>query len=707
MEHRKEDPKYKYGEQMRPDRQRKPDSLEQRSEEVRKLIEKPLPPPKPRQELTKEDYIASMMKPSHQEKYPSKYQEKPPHNSAVLGRNPGHEFAKSVPKPLNPPGHPQTLQHPQKDQKNGSVEEKRVKTEEMPQKHKSLFSPEKTPRETINRPKPKQKTPPLMQKNIKPERIPEGAGPLDFPGGFSTSPQTLQPPRRVKMEDEGLRVKMEDPGGYDLMNMFGKLPEPHQSLREPVSTNGRGASELKCQDVRFDDVFDKHIMGNGMDSLGATMKTDLDQLILDRLDGGNLKTEYLSPMKSAQGISALLQEPLAPMPSLLSHSTDSGHGSQPLSQLSQPINQESLQSSQPIKEDYLSTVDISVLSAPAQALPEVVVTAPVDKKIEKSEKTEKSEHRKSEKKKKKEKHKHKDKDKSKDKHKEHKHKHKEKDKDKKERNKGDEQTTEPIKITIPKDKLNLTGDTSTERKSPTGKLTLKIPKERLKPETMMQTVQTVQTVAKDVQGSLKIKISRTSGTGVEFPESRKRERERESGEGGPVSKKSANQGLGQVKTTERQNGRHYGSTSNKVRGGLRGGGRGFNRGGVSGFAGRDGYFANSMERIEGEGFRGGRGGRGGPAGFQGRTGQEFYYPYPPPNMYTGGFFCDPAVFYQQFQQGYHMYPQGNVFMTADGVLDTSVPPPCLPAVAPREELPPLPAEPPPHSVPPPPPPPPE
>lgn len=71
-EHRKDDQK-PYSEyrdmSSRVDRQRKPDSLEQRSEEVRKLIEKPIPPPKSRQEITKDDYIAHMLKQSHHSKH--------------------------------------------------------------------------------------------------------------------------------------------------------------------------------------------------------------------------------------------------------------------------------------------------------------------------------------------------------------------------------------------------------------------------------------------------------------------------------------------------------------------------------------------------------------------------------------------------------------------------------------------------------------
>ncbi|XP_011301584.1 cyclin-T [Fopius arisanus] len=544
LEHRKDDPKnYKYDTQIR---QRKPDSLEQRSEEVRKLIEKPLPPPKPRQELTKEDYIATMMKQPH---HPPKYQEKPApmHNT---GRNVlPHDFHKTpgVPKPpVNPPGHLQVLQ---KDQKNGSIDESRldkrvkIEPEQVIPKHKSLFSPEKVPRENITRPKlPKQKTPPMVQvKAIKQERMLEMPEDFDLPGTF--------PSPTLSFEAMSERLKLEDLATFD-MKMFGKLPEPLQALREPGSTNGRGIPDIKQEIKPFDT---DHILTSQLD-LGT--KTDLDQLILDRLDSGPLKTEYLSPMKSAQGISALLQEPLAPMPSLL-QSSDSGNFSQPSSQMTQ----QSIQNQEPepvIKEEiYQSTVDISALSGPGQTLPEVVVP-------QNSQQPErKSEHHKSEKKKKKDKHKHKDKDKSKDKHK---HKHKEKDKEKKDKEKMqkvEENSTVPIKITIPKDKLNLSSDNTTcqEKKSPSAtKLTLKIPKERIiKQET------TVQTVAKDVQGSLKIKI-RTSGAGMEFPESRKRERERDPAECAPASKKSASGGqgpAGQQRSTERQNGRHYGSTSNK------------------------------------------------------------------------------------------------------------------------------------------------
>lgn len=366
------------------------------------------------------------------------------------------------------------------------------------------------------------------------------------------------------------------------------------------------------------------------------------------------RLEY-SPMKSAQSISALLQEPLAPMPSLLQgmHSQMQPHQqTHQEQQLSQQLPQQ-LQQQQPVHHlladhqlptmmtqtlsasavsdnvpSIASTVDMSALSCvplthqpqTAELASQISLSVSMLPAIPPAEEK-RSEHHKSEKKKKEKKHKHKDKDKNREKHK-HKHKDKDKEKDKERHRERDKEKVEetpataaPIKITIPKDKLNLSTETSPtvaatttgivaslpdKSKSPQGTgLKIKIPKERLKGPDNNSVAQPV------VQGPLKIKIrtdhgiSRSSATpatilspaGIVLPlgesssESSGRKRERNeltmdgaatTSSGGhlpPTKKQISVSGYGQGhRPGERQNGRHYSSGSNnKVRGGGRGG----------------------------------------------------------------------------------------------------------------------------------------
>lgn len=171
------------------------------------------------------------------------------------------------------------------------------------------------------------------------------------------------------------------------------------------------------------------------------------------------KPYNVSPLKSAQTISALLQEPLAPIPSLIPKP--------PLPAVPQKAAPEEPQQQQQPVPAAMSNV-------------EVTSNGNSNSKPEKSSKTE-------QKKKKKEKHKHRDRDKSSSKEK-HKHKHKDRDKDKSKsrssqhshRNTQEKPTSQssefptPIKITISKDKLVDVPD------SAGNSLKIKIPKERLK-----------------------------------------------------------------------------------------------------------------------------------------------------------------------------------------------------------------------------------
>lgn len=610
----------KYPESSR-DRQRKSDTLEQRCEEVRKLIEKPLLFPKPALDV---QHAANIQKQSYHGKYsqPDKPQGS---TSAFIGdmkpiamsqnafsqeKSPT-TLASSLPqisqksissKPTinqhSAYGVPQTL----KDSiKNGNSQsscltplnniddpkaEKRPRHDELIEqqqnllqtpttKHKSLFSPEKvqTSRESHSqRPKSKQKTPPSAVKVPK-ERAPETLTGLNLVSPFASPPglqQTDSMPMKRSASDASmishkrhrttsssenesqLKIKMEDTSSLEAMKMLGRVPELIQPIRDNPSSNGRStsvASDLQPPELikpfEPEPVIPRfgNIVTNGLDTGVETQQKPVQM-------------EYLSPMKSAQSISALLQEPLAPLPSLLQGvqqfsqiTPQQAHQEQvvqqeqqqqpqqlpqqqqaqmPLQVQSQTLqhqHQHSQQHQQPVtshssllpdsqlavqtqcmtlpssvnETSVVSTVDISVLSAPVQnntdGVAQTVPTTsqPIVPTVAEEKKTE---HHKSEKKKKKEKHKHKDKDKTKEKHK-HKHKDKDKDKDKERHRDKDKEKNEdtlpaaPIKITIPKEKLNLSGETAVtsggtivipeKNKSPQGTgLKLKILKDRLK-----------------------------------------------------------------------------------------------------------------------------------------------------------------------------------------------------------------------------------
>ncbi|CAG5092073.1 Similar to CCNT1: Cyclin-T1 (Equus caballus) [Cotesia congregata] len=581
IDHRKEEQKNsqypnppKYPEHIRSNDRlsRKLPELEQRSEEVRKLIEKPLPIPKPRAEIQKEEYIANMLKQSHN---PNKYNQdsKLIHNSNRIFP---HDLSKSQNlikshhqgQQLMHQGQQHQMSQIFKDKNGiqnpnlGIIDEKidKRKHEELTQvpiiKHKSLFSPDKiTP--DINQRKSRQKTPPVLIKSIKQEE--------DLNTQlFSMSPE-LSLNLNIKKENQEQKIKSED--------NLDKKRLPILSSGQPDSKEG-----LKLP------TFETELMFNGLDIKPFKTETDL------------------SPMKSAQGISALLQEPLAPMPSLLQTlSSDEGifsqsgplESSQNLQELpavtaSVPTGQKPLGSTQPnisqvSEEPFVSTVDISAFAAAP-----VISSVPIVQPAAQEAAVKKQEHHKSEKKKKKEKHKHKDKDKdkSKDKHK-HKHKdkdkHRDKDKDKEGKDKKDGAekrdkheeavTAAPIKITIPKDKLNLVDTPDSKKKSPSAGIKIKIPKERLKNKELPTAGH---------QGPLKIKI-RTNTAASGQPEGYNvdnRKREREDSGGQPPAKKFQHVQGGQTGQTnagqtgqpnqgqrgsDRQNGRHY-TSNNKVRG---------------------------------------------------------------------------------------------------------------------------------------------
>lgn len=887
--YRGEDPRLKsakYADMNRIENQRrKAETLEQRCEEVRKLIEKPLPPPK----QADIPYLinAQQKQQAHHAKYNQQQQEK---GSSFTGDMKHVTTASQnvLPQGTSPSASSSQKTVPVKTQmysqhtaqgvsqilkdtiKNGNSQsclstlnnvddtklEKRSRStahEEFadrnsvdvqqgnlhtpPGKHRSLFSPEPpiVSRDLQGaRLKLKQKTPPSAASKIKERVSPFASSPtlqdsltLKRPPNDGVVPthkrtrassigENEQPVKMIKQE-----IKTEDTTSLEAMKMLGRVPDLIQPIRDnPSSSNSRNSSassiinDLKPPELikpfesdqpRFNMMSQHKVpsmnvnaLTNGMD-LNVVVKQELPEHRVKREplehyikkepsghkapepthSQPQIKLEYTSPIKSAQSISALLQETLAPMPSLLQGLQQSTQVHQ--EQLQHQQQQHQLQSIQhslmdhqlPVTTQCLSiasdnftpiasTVDISVLSdnvsmtlpsnmmeLTAPAVSTITAVPPVEEK--------RSEHHKSEKKKKKEKHKHKDKEKSKEKHK---HKHKDKDKEKHREKKDKEKSEEtlaaaPIKITIPKDKLNLSTEASStvvgggpgsldKNISPqnTG-LKIKIPKERLKGTDSVPSSSPAQPPM--LQGPLKIKIrtdgisrssaaappplltssssNGSSGSLHMFSElsanettNRKRERAEMIGDssgssGLPLTKKQALMipaagGYGQShRPGERQNGRHYNSGSNnKVRGrGVRQhhGGRGPPP--HHAVAGQRGNAGGHYQReIYGNG-RGNRGHqhylshqshhppavRGDVGGYARGTGHadqgtdSYFYANYPASMFStpAGYMYDPAYqqYYQQFQQSqYPMYPAGgNLIMTPDGTINTSVPPPSL------------------------------
>lgn len=837
---------------------RKPDTLEQRSEEVRKLIDKPLPPPpKP----TDVPYMMGATK--HHIKY-NQSAEKLQGGAVSLPTDAKHAMSASQDKsPSNTPAASVSSQalkttstktaHSQhmaygvsqilKDTiKNGggnsqsclptlsSVDEvkpeKRSRMHDVyekssvdaqhslpssqqhtpPSRHRSLFSPEtpiavKIEPHTQQRPKSKQKVPSSAVRALKYERAASFASPPVaqqdpskrlFSDGVPTSHNRSRATSNVSAENEQpVKVKTEEgASNLEAMRMLGRVPELIQPIRDAPPNSGRNtssSSSIASADVKLEPKpFDSDAMmsrfnpamtqqktvssmnvqtlTNGLDSSIVVKQEPLEQHVKREQPHRvpqpvTVKSEHpqsqqcsrfeYSPMKSAQSISAMLQEPLAPMPSLLQGMQQQQHGGQ-ISQHQQQMHVEQFQqpSAQHLVTDHqlpiaagptlssstssdnasslVSTVDMSALSCsvPMQVhqptnveLAPVSLPVPAPTAIPTTEEKKSESHHKSEKKKKEKKHKHKDKDKSREKHK-----HKHKDKAREKRVKDNREKTEetptmaaPIKITIPKDKLNLsteasptvaaaTGDKTTllvdKNKSPqsTG-LKIKIPKERLKGADNNSPAQPAV-----VQGPLKIKIrtdlgisrsSTSSPSGSHLPAvestnetSRKRERSETVESAGnissmPPAKKpppipAAAYGQGH-RPGERQNGRHYSSGSNtKVRGGGRGG-RQYNVRGpppaplaaapyIAGQRDADGYY-------HGDGYGSSRGRNLAPypshhqsypargdIGYarvgQTRAVDRYFYNYPS-HMYSNRYMYESSnnSFYQSYPQGSQHQPQ--------------------------------------------------
>ncbi|XP_043280252.1 platelet binding protein GspB isoform X2 [Venturia canescens] len=186
----------------------------------------------------------------------------------------------------------------------------------------------------------------------------------------------------IKMEPS-IKIEMEDNrDSYESMKMLGRVPEMLQPIREDLApSNGRGGihgantapspivNDLKMPELikPFEpEVAVRHTsLTNGLDSNVLNKREDVSR---DSADSDFCSTQltrssqdYLSPIKSAQSISALLQEPLAPMPSLLQGIDDYTNSQQQTSsQTSQTHSESTLSSSQrsyqyPESQDTITT----------------------------------------------------------------------------------------------------------------------------------------------------------------------------------------------------------------------------------------------------------------------------------------------------------------------------------------------------------------
>lgn len=828
-EHRKEDSQKLYGkyntsDTARIERQRKqPDILEQRSEEVRKLIEKPIMLPlvaqKTRQEIQKEEYAASMVKQSHhhakygQEKLQGNpvvvlNQMKPPFGTrekSPANANATQQMMAKANKPMQagPYSHHATAQVSKDGVRNGNTApvttpmtvnlddiktEKKPKLEELERtatpysatppgaKHRSLFSPEKTiaaPRESSHpqRAKLKQKMDSAMR-SVKQEPIGVKL-PTELMSHFTSPTTAVNHPQMEHTQsfkrsvnetatssshkrhrassicepEQTPRIK-EEPGGIEAMKMIGRVPDLIQPIRDnPTSSNGKNSSV--ANDLKPPELikpFEPEPLGAPAPAQSAIQQPLSNGYDLSRInpaqenqDGRYAQptvgehTEYLSPLKSARGISALLQEnTIPPLPSILQ---------QQQQQLGQGDNTVDRIGEAPVGAS--ATVQTATLTTTT-----TTVTTVTEEK--------RSEHHKSEKKKKKDKHKHKDKDKGKEERK-HKHKHKDREKDRHHRDKesrggggddgstipnsgGGNAATIPIKITIPKDKINLGagGDaTSTHTPSEGSSLKIKIPKERLKGGDNNPS-------EAQIHAPLKMKIRTGAGIGNNM-EARKRERDADVSPtilgGGPPPLKKHTQPPAAGGTTgnyihrtsvtgeRQQNGRHYpgGSTgNNKVRGGGRGGRQFPARGNYSYFgrghnAQYNRHVAHNPYMIRAE-YPHLNSSLSSPSSAPFNTASPSFYfsgyqnPHNNNQIYNHpGFHIpyDPCIYMQQYHQTYQLYQHhnsGNIIVTPEGTsIDTSVPPPFVNVD--RNDgsngtvPPPLPTGPPPESSPPPPPPP--
>lgn len=887
---------------------RKPDNMEQRSEEMRKIMEKPAPPPKPRAEVIQEERASMMLKQSH---YPSaKYghqPEKPPPsvNPALamseskmlnIGRtaltndkSPNAPVSASQIPPHKPLTNPAKATNQMPLVKNNGTSsslglmnnmvDKRQNSPVPPipaaplAKHRSLFSPEKTlapakesshsnqrmkqkPKSSAALPKDqdlsftnsnsqpvttdsmlnKQRLSNNMpsnlsqknrnahnletnfdqlqhhQQNVDHRRFIPNVGSQEIQGfGGSSLPDLSQATRDNSINNKGMITnstnELKSTGINKPLNSFDQMTmannqqqkQQHHSLSNGFDTNTKreySTIDTSIFDIKPDINLPDEILSTDMptdfDFLKSESQVDDFLSFTDTIVKSEQRNEFdlkvkpenFSPMKSAQGISALLQEPLAPMTSLLQNIPG-------YEQQQRPSNKQDHTSMQSYNEvsagpSFPSTVDMSAL-APSNCneitLPVTTaasVTAPIvltSNDLSAASDEKKSEHRsKSEKKKKKEKHKNKDKEKEKDKTKEkHKNKHKDKDRSKEKHrdksNREKDKTEEsggssgyassgvsvPIKITIAKDKLNLSSETAALPSSL--KIKLPIPKDRFKSnEVSSHPAVPTQTPLVTPQAPLKLKIrtdalARGAGADLQQDHSRKRERS-DFIDGSPVeappAKKHQQSQLQQFqqlqlqqqqqhqqqqqRPNERQNGRHnlYNpGSNNKVRGGGRGAGPRLPPYQYQQYAlGQPNYRGYHHQQQHQS-----------PPQFLRRPRPPIpprpplhhphnpYFPnYPSAAMqnpvfsvgYPGNVF--DSMYYQYHQQPqFPMYPTGNMSQ-----IDTSVPPPSLQGLAPQvlgqnsekenanfvgdadvsqPPPPPLPSGPPPDSTPPPPPPP--
>ncbi|KAK5648943.1 hypothetical protein RI129_003835 [Pyrocoelia pectoralis] len=287
------------------------------------------------------------------------------------------------------------------------------------------------------------------------------------------------------------------------------------------------------------------------------------------------------------------------------------------------------------------------------------------------EPTKEKEHHREHKKSKKEKHKHKDKDKDrnrdeKEKKKKHKDKDKEKSKHKHEKHQPESETNsaQPIKITIPKDKIH-----PPENAPPNFNLKIKIPKDRIKTDTINEST------AASVGGSLKIKISKDVISSFSNNDNNSRKRGRDSpSNGAPPSKISKSNHNRPIDTKSAKNSYNKVSNSN-----------------VSELP------IHNVQQPVYNGLN--------HMAHPSYTNQNYFYNYPPPNMQMSMMPPHnmtvhpppppppPYMFQQYYAPPGYMYPSTDMY--AQPQVGTTVT---------NDTLPPLPQDPPPPNKPPPPPP---
>ncbi|XP_063217677.1 cyclin-T isoform X1 [Bacillus rossius redtenbacheri] len=398
--------------------------------------------------------------------------------------------------------------------------------------HKGHSTPEKPPHSVRESPYPqrsaksKQRTPPSSVR--RPPLLETPTIPPVSSGGGLTSPFGSPPPPLPTT-----------PGKPSAAN------NPSASLRTTRHRSSSSSSEPELIPVvtKLDDIAGyENIIHETKIKLPGRVP-DIIQPIRDRkkdesVHGTNSKTTL------ATSVAKELKPPdlIRPFPSQV-EAPENQHGDVgPVTFSPSPLDFEvpdvSSKQSVDLNASLESVIDVTSITEPLPTLPLVDESALGATQVGSASPSKKSSdhHHRSDKKKKKEKHKHKEKDKSRDKDdkdRKHKHKHKDKDRNKTDRSVDVMPAAEPIKITIPKDKLVNMTPTLEQNSSGSSGIKLKIQKERLKdlPQTTSNMSHSTSS------GGLKIKITGINSSNAES--SRKRDRSSPGDESSAAPTKSA------------------------------------------------------------------------------------------------------------------------------------------------------------------------